>query len=92
MGVPAEALKISGNVKYYDSKGDNGNIFTRGFCPECGARMFGKSSGFPDPAMITAGSLDDPSWFHPAMDFYVSSAQPWDHMNPALPKFAKLPA
>ncbi len=92
MAVPATALKITGNVKYYDTKADNGNIFSRGFCPECGARMFGKSSGLPDLAIVTAGSLDDPSWFRPAMDFYVSSAQPWDHMNPALPKFPKLPA
>jgi hypothetical protein len=25
------------------------------------------------------------------MDFYISSAQPWDHMDPALPKFAHMP-
>jgi len=25
------------------------------------------------------------------MDIYISSAQPWDHMNPALPKFPKMP-
>jgi hypothetical protein len=53
--------------------------------------MFGKSSGLPHFAMLTAGSLDDSSQFRPAMDFYVSSAQPWDHMNPALLKFPKMP-
>jgi hypothetical protein len=36
--------------------------------------------------MIAAASLDEP-----AMHFFTSSAQPWDHMNPALPKFAKMP-
>jgi hypothetical protein len=41
--------------------------------------------------MIAAASLDDPSVYQPAMDFFTSSAQPWDHMNPALPKFAKMP-
>jgi len=25
------------------------------------------------------------------MDIYTSSAQPWDHMNPALQKFPKMP-
>ncbi|HEY9649165.1 MAG TPA: hypothetical protein V6C95_00775 [Coleofasciculaceae cyanobacterium] len=40
---------------------------------------------------IQAGSLDDPSWFKPQADIYVASAQPWDYMNPDLPKFAKLP-
>ena len=82
-------LTTSPNLSRYQS--DGGNIFTRGFCPECGASMFGKSNGLPHRAMLTAGSLDDSSQFRPAMDYYVSSAQPWDHINPALLKFPKLP-
>jgi hypothetical protein len=38
---------------------------------------------------IMAGSLNDPGWYRPAMDFYTASAQPWVFMNPALPKFPK---
>lgn len=91
IGIPAGALKITGNVKYHDSKADSGNTLSRGFCPECGSRLFGKTSGMPDLAMITAGSLDDPTQYEPQMDIYTSSAQPWDHMNPALPKFPKMP-
>jgi hypothetical protein len=41
--------------------------------------------------MITAGSLDDPSQYKPSIDIFTSSAQPWDYMNPALPKFPKMP-
>ena len=91
LAVPAEALKITGDIKYYDSRADSGHTFSRGFCLNCGARLFGKSSGMPAIIAITAGSLDDPSRFKPAIDFYTSSAQPWDHMNPQLPKFSKLP-
>jgi len=40
---------------------------------------------------ILAGSLDDPSWFHPQMDIFVSDAQPWDQMDPAIPKFEQYP-
>jgi hypothetical protein len=40
---------------------------------------------------LLAASLDDPSIFKPAMDIFASSAQPWDHMNPALPKFPGMP-
>ena len=74
-------------------KGEVGGRSTRMFsvCPNCGARLFGKSSGMPVIIAITAGSLDDPSRFKPAIDFYTSSAQPWDHMNPQLPKFPKQP-
>jgi hypothetical protein len=40
---------------------------------------------------IRVGTLDDPSWFRPDADIFVDSAQPWDHMNPALPKYATYP-
>jgi len=91
IGVPAPALKITGNVKYHDIKADSGSMVSRGFCPECGSRLFGKTSGMPQLAIVMAGNLDDPKQFQPGMDVYTSSAQPWDHMNPALPKFLKMP-
>ncbi|PSB03441.1 GFA family protein [Merismopedia glauca] len=88
--VPRNALTITGDVKYYDVQGDSGGIVSRGFCPICGSRLFGKPP-IPELMGILAGSLDDPSEFQPVMDFYTASAQPWDYMNPTLPKFAKLP-
>jgi len=91
IGLPAAALKITGAVKYYDTKADSGNTLSRGFCSECGASLFGKTSAVPDLAMITAGSLDDPSLYKPTLDIFTASAQPWDHMNPALAKFPKMP-
>ncbi len=39
---------------------------------------------------IRAASLDDPSWVQPAVDIYTGRAQPWDSLNPALPKFPQL--
>jgi hypothetical protein len=88
--VPRSSVTITGDVKYYDVVGDSGSIISRGFCPNCGSRLFGKrASG--DLITIMAGSLDDPSWFRPAMDFYAASAQPWDYMNPDLLKFDKFP-
>jgi hypothetical protein len=84
------AVSITGEVKYYEVTGDSGSIVGRGFCPICGSRLFSKPPS-PELMGIMAGSLDDPSWFQPMMDFYTSSAQPWDFMNPDLPKFTKLP-
>lgn len=91
IGVPATALKITGPVKYHDIKVESGNTMSRGFCPECGSRLFAKGSAMPDLGMITASTLDDPSQYKPTMDIFTSSAQPWDHMDPALPKFPKMP-
>jgi hypothetical protein len=88
--VPRDAVKISGDVKYYDVVGDSGSIIGRGFCTNCGARLFSKPP-ISQVLGINAGSLDDPSWFQPQADIYIASAQPWDCMNPELPKFAKMP-
>jgi len=89
--VPRNAVKITGEVKYYDVKGDSGNILSRGFCPTCGSRLFGKPAARSDVMGILAGSLDEPSSHRPAMDIYTASAQPWDYLNPELPKFPKGP-
>jgi hypothetical protein len=88
--VPRDAVTITGDVKYYDVIGDSGRNVGRGFCPNCGSRLFSKPP-IPELMGIMAGSLDDSSWFQPVMDCYTISAQPWDYMNPELPKFAKFP-
>ncbi len=41
--------------------------------------------------ILFAGSLDDPSWYEPSRDIYVKSAQPWDLMDPSLPKSDGMP-
>jgi hypothetical protein len=92
LAVPKDAFKLTkGQPKYYEDKADSGNTVRRGFCPECGSPLFGQSPARPDFIGIRAGSLDDPSWHQPSMDIYTDSAQPWDYMNPELPKFPKMP-
>ena len=56
----------------------------RGFCPNCGSRLFSDPPFAADLMVIVASSLDDPSIFKPAMDIFTSSAQPWDHMDAVL--------
>jgi len=91
IGVPQSAVKITGNVKYYESKADSGQLAKRGFCPSCGARLFSLPPFAPDLMVIMAASLDDASGFKAGMNIYTASAQPWDYMDPALPKFPKMP-
>lgn len=83
--VPRDAVTITGEVKYFAVTGDSGQLIKRGFCPNCGSRLFGMRAT-ANFLSIMAGSLDDPSEFRPAMDVYVASAQPWDYLNPDLPK------
>lgn len=55
-------------------------------CRDCqkttgGATDFGQG--------IAAGTLDDPSLYKPQHEIWTSDAQPWDAMDPKLPKFEK---
>jgi hypothetical protein len=72
-------------------KADSGNIVSRGFCPECGSPLVAKNSGMPQLMAVRVGGIDDPSWYRPALDVYTDSAQPWDVMNPDIPKSPKMP-
>ena len=85
---PADAVLVKGDVKYYETTSDAGNRVSRGFCTACGSPLLGKSSAAP-MIVVYAGSLDDPSWHRPQLDTFVASAQPWDHMDPALPKYPR---
>ena len=94
MLVPSSAFRLTkGQIRYHFTPSTAGGKHKRGFCPDCGSRLTGgesdeRSTGFVG---VTVGSLDDPSWFRPEMDFFVSDAQPWDHMDPSIPKYPVYP-
>ncbi len=90
--VPIEAVSLTAAAPtYYDTQADRGHRMSRGFCGRCGSPVLLKNSAYPNVLVIHAGSLDDPRCVQPTMDIYTASAQPWDHMNPALSKFAAMP-
>jgi len=85
--VPADAFTVTGNYKEFITIADSGNKMYRAFCPECGTSLFVTNSGFPQVKPISAVTLDDPSFYRPEKDIWVKDAQPWDVMDPDLPKF-----
>jgi hypothetical protein len=88
IAVPATAFKLMpGEPKYYTTRGDSGGEIGRGFCANCGSPVVARPTRMPDMIAIPAASLEDPSWHKPAVDVFTASAQPWDYMNPNLPKF-----
>jgi len=89
--MPAKAVKITkGSPRYYTTLSEAMGVNKRGFCPDCGSRLFG---GITDTGHgITASSLDDPSLFKPQFEIWTSEAQPWDHMDPKLQKFERYSA
>jgi hypothetical protein len=88
MVVPTATFELTrGEPTYYTRRGDSGGEISRGFCGVCGSPVLARLSRIPDVVAVPAASLDDPSWHKPTVDMFTSSAQPWDYMNPALPKF-----
>ena len=76
----------------YVARSDAGNEIARVFCGDCGAPLYVQVSTRPDLVGIRVASFDDPSWFRPDADIFVKSAQPWDYMNPDVPKYPTYPA
>ena len=91
MAFPNDVVRVTGEVRYFKRQGDSGATASEGFCPQCGARLFARADALAGILLIHAGSLDDPTQYKPQLDIYTSSAQPWDRMDPDLPKHSKMP-
>ena len=91
-GVPSAQFRIvKGEPRSYVARSDAGNEIARVFCGDCGTPLYVQVSTRPDLVGIRVASFDDPSWFRPDADIFVKSAQPWDYMNPDVPKYSTYP-
>jgi hypothetical protein len=92
MRVPAAGFRITqGTPKRYVATSDVGNAVARWFCGDCGSPLYIQVASRPDIVGLRVGTLDEPGEFRPEANIFVKSAQPWDHMDPALPQFAAYP-
>jgi hypothetical protein len=79
VAVPRESFRAEGDtIASYSTTGDDhGGETERHFCTACGAPVFSLAAVAPQFAFVKAGSLDDASWFEPAIEVWTSSAPPW---------------
>jgi hypothetical protein len=89
IAVPKAAVQLRGAMRYHKFVAESGKAIERGFCPNCGSQVTINLERLSNIMVLHAGSLDDPSVFRPTMDVFTSSAQPWDHMNPAIQKHTR---
>jgi len=88
--APLSAFAVTqGALRYHYTPGLDGIPNKRGFCETCGSPMTGGET--ETEIGIHAASLDDPSWFRPKMHVHVTDAQPWDYLDPDLPRFDLYP-
>jgi hypothetical protein len=84
-------VTMTGEASAWRVAGDSGNEKVHAFCPTCGAPVYLTFVAMPDLIAFHATSLDDPSQFSPQAVTYAIRGYSWDHLDPALPKFEKMP-
>lgn len=84
-------VTLTGKTAEWGVVADSGNVKTRGFCPTCGSPVYLNFAAMPDIFTIHAASLDEPGRFTPQVVTYAMRGPAWDHLDPALPKFDKMP-
>ena len=88
-----QAWKLKGEATHWDIVGDSGNVKTHAFCPACGSPVYLTFAAMPDLFAVHATSLNSHRpWFKPQMVTYgVRGPYGWDHLDPGLPKFDRMP-
>jgi len=88
---PRAAVTVRGQANTWDLVGDNGYVKSRGFCANCGTLVYLTLPAVPDIFVVYAGSLEDPSRYRPQFVCWTAAGHQWDHMDPDLPRFEKMP-
>ena len=86
-----DGVKLEGKAVLWDMVADSGNVKTRAFCPTCGSPVYMTFAAMPDVFTVRAASLDDPGRYKPDAVTYGARGYAWDYLDPALPKFEKMP-
>lgn len=85
------AVKVTGEVKQWSLAADSGAMKSYAFCPTCGVPLYVTFPSAPEITAVHAASLDDPARYKPANVMYTVRGHAWDHLDPALKKFEKMP-
>ena len=81
---PEQLTIVSGTVKEFQTTTDSGRPKTCAFCPECGVRIYNRTSAL---CSIKAGTLDDTSHLKPDAQYWTKSRQHWSVLSPAIPSY-----
>ena len=84
-------VTLTGEASHWDMVGDSGNVKTSGFCPRCGSPVYMTFAANPEVFTVRAASLDDPSRYRPQLVTYRVRGHAWDHLDPDVPKFDRMP-
>ena len=84
--VFADSVTLRGSLSFYMREAESGRTVRAGFCGRCGNPIVNETTQFSEKRYFHAASLDDPARFKPQRLVWNSQAQPWDHVDPSLPR------
>jgi len=91
MSFPAAAIRFTGEARQVRNRSFRGTEAVRNFCPACGGLVFGGEVGLDDQHTVYAGSLDDPSVFHPTMALFLRDKPAWVQLPEGIVTFEIMP-
>jgi hypothetical protein len=91
MAFAADVLTFSAPTRTFVCRSARGSDAVRNSCPVCASLVFGGPVGETDSHTIYAGSLDDPSVFHPKVAIFVKGRPDWAVIPEELTVFDGLP-
>ena len=89
VGVPKDALELTGTLKTYVDHGDSGGEVLRRFCPDCGSPVITNANAIAGLHIVKAGTLDDPRGLQPARQIFCASKHDWMPVFEGIPAFEK---
>jgi hypothetical protein len=92
MGFASNAVRFTGQIRKFTSKSASGGEAVRNSCPVCGSLVFGGEVGKDKRFTIYAGSLDDPSPFHPTVAIFTCNRPTWAVIPPDLKTYDETPS
>src|ERR1700728_4675573 len=91
MGFKAEAVRFTGEAREFRSKAANGGDAVRNRCMQCMSLVFGGELDKTDSYTLYAGSLDDPSAFHPTFAIFAATRPAWAIIPPSFKVCDRMP-
>ena len=92
MAFASGALTISGETITHRLPLGDGRIATRNSCAVCAGLVFGGEVGKSGDFNIYAGSLDDPSQFHPKVAIFTRDRAAWALIPEGLKQYQTMPS
>ncbi len=87
----AELRVVAGTPAAYAFELPGGRARHGRLCLHCATRLWGESPLRPLTVNLRAGTLDDRSWFVPALHLWVRSRQRWVQIPEDVPRFETQP-